>query len=165
MKKFMFLIAALMVMAGASTAFAESHGSTLVPAMRDYCYAELKYIATQVYLSNITSEEVECTVRFYDHDGNDIGDEAKIYTGAYNTSRAKHLSTGSTFSIPANSTRRVAFSDTSAQRHVMGYAIIEWKANNDKIGKALIGAVCYYQRTGTSLYTAGYVQINNGQPF
>lgn len=166
MKKFMFLIAALMVMAGASTAFAESHGSILIPAVQ-YHYktskANLKYTLS---LSNITDEEIECTVRFFDSDGNDNGALVKIYKGSNDAYSTGAYTSGNTFTIPAHGTRLVGISSGPQQCFVIGHAILEWKSNNDRIGKALIGGIRYLQRSGTSYsYGISHGYLNNGQPF
>lgn len=161
----MFLIAALMIMAGASNAYAESHGSILIPMIRYQYKNTNSYILYTVSLSNITDEEVECTIRFFDSDGNENGANIGVCKGSSSNCSGGSCTQGNTFTIPAHGTRVASISKFPQQCRVYGHAILEWKSNNDKIGKALIGGAYYQLRSGTSAYSISTCYLNNGQPF
>ncbi|WP_147822608.1 hypothetical protein [Salidesulfovibrio onnuriiensis] len=166
MKKLMLTLVLTLLMCGSAMAEAVSysHGSTIVPTILTWYKNDTTYNASSIYLSNVTEGAVECTVRFYDHDGNEIGAQANIYTGSQSGGSCVLESTGNTFSIPANASRFVDFYKKS-NRMLFGYAVVEWKSSNLKVAKALVGSVRQYGRSGSGTYTSGFMMINNGQPF
>lgn len=166
MKKVLLIAMAFgVLMCGTALAQGSSHGSAIVPMVITYSYDTYNYTTSQLYLSNITSEEVQCTVRFYDHDGNDIGALADVYKGHQTAGIGVKIATDtSSFSIPANGTRYLDFYE-STTRNQVGYAIVEWESTNVKISKALVGGHRTYGRAGTGTIFNSSTLINNGQPF
>ncbi len=162
MKKFMLLIATLMVMVGATSAFGGSQGSTILPFTQVF-KAKNAQLQSDIYLSNITDTEVECTIHFYGNDGTERSNMALIYNGSEN-STGEIIGKGNIVVLPAHSSRRVKFVSSSGIKNIYGYSIIQWNSKDDKTAKALVGCVRYLERINSS-YVGGYILINNGQPF
>lgn len=163
MKKVM--ISLLLVLCGATIAQAGSHGSSVVPAIRMYYHSAYNYTDNQIYLSNITDQEVTVEVNYYNHAGVDVSSVADIYTGNPNGSSQvlEHQNTN-TFKIPANSTRFIRFHDKKPQFNI-GYGVVKWSTESDKIAKALIGGVRSYGARSADHFHESMTLINNGQPF
>lgn len=164
MKKLLIVMALAMLLctaaAHATPPAGESHGSTIVTTMVSNAANSSKYNICQLLVSNITESEVECTIRFYAHDGTDVADQAEIFTGTHSGSQPA-IGTGPTFSIPANSSRVIQF-HKAFQRTLLGYAVLDWKSSNTKLTKALVGTVRHYSVGGVA---SGFFPINGGQPF
>lgn len=166
MKKLMFAAIVALTFFGAIPAQAASHGSTLVPAIDIYYRTSSDYIATNIILTNITGEEVTCTIKLFDYEGVNITSDsiAGIYTGSHDLPEVSSLGTNSTFTIPAKGSRWVGVLKKSPCR-VAAHAIIEWSSENDAISQALAGGLRIVNNTSNGKHVVGSMLINNGQPF
>ena len=141
-----------------------SHGSTITPGAISYKYDSISYTHSQIYVSNITEDTVQCTIKFIDNDGNDIGARARIFNGNQASGSVISVGTGTnTISIPPNGTRLFMF-DADNYQNLFGYAVIEWASTNPKTVKALAGAHYLYSRNHGGVSHTG-TPINMGQPF
>lgn len=162
----MIALAVLVLLSGAIPAHAESVGSTVVPTMfiRWGGPNLLNYV--NMKLSNIVNKDVTCTVKLFDHDGNDVTNTlmSSVYTGSATNTSLVSIGTNSTFTIPANGSRNVEFYRKSSCAYLV-HGIITWKSEDDTIGKALVGSVEAISAATSSMFGASYIPINNGQPF
>ena len=142
-------------------------GSALVPGVlaRQQSNGEKEY--SYIFLTNITSETVNCRVTVYDHDGNDVTYSSKILTGSssHNGDFNPIASGTGEFTIPPHSSRIFSFWILNSSKTVMfGHAVVEWNSDDPKTRKALIG-LFNRKHLGTSRAYGGDILINNGQPF
>ena len=167
MKKITSLLTLACLLMLCSSAFAQgvSHGSTMIPGIYNYYHSANSYNTSYLFLSNITDEPVQCTFKFYGHDGTDIGSRADIYTGSNTAGVSVEVATQTnTFTIPANGTYQVSLYTTN-QQNIFGYAVVEWSSTNPKIAQALIGSHHIYGRSGAGALFRATDVINNGKPF
>lgn len=166
MKKLIVATMMASLLFSAVAAHADSHGSTFIPPTLVQYKSNNVRNWSNIFLSNITGEEITCTVRIYDHQGVDVTTNyvANVFTGSYTSGDTPSLGASSTFTIPANGTRELQLYTTNVSA-MMGYGIIEWSSTNEKIGKALLGSVHRCTVSGTGTFASAYTDINNGNPF
>ena len=131
-----------------------------------YFSNSVNYTASKLYLSNITDEEIECSIRFYNDEGIDISARADVYKGSSTTGALvlEHSQTD-TFTIPPRGSRVAQYYDATATRYEFGYAIVQWSSTNPAIGKAMLGNHRTLGRGGNGTISYTTDLINNGQPF
>ncbi|SME96170.1 hypothetical protein [Desulfovibrio gilichinskyi] len=157
-KAYLLSLAMLMLACGAVNAEDNfnAQGSALVPGVT-LSFSNGKGNITDLVLTNITSEKVQCRVAFYNDEGADITSYVKIYSGG---TTYKLISSGTgNFELPARATRQVTLKST-VPIWTVGYAIVEWASDDTQTRKALIGAMRQWTNT-----IMGWTLINNGQPF
>ncbi|WP_147821496.1 hypothetical protein [Salidesulfovibrio onnuriiensis] len=158
------LLTVVLVTILCSTAYADSCGMTIVPGL-GYAYSpNNQCMSTRITLSNITSEEVEVTIEFYDQDGNMLTDKGRLYKGSSTKGSVDWLGYTSTFTIPANATRTLNYWDTSKNHYIEGYAIIKWNSLGSS-AKALVGNAHVARFLGNQYAGFHTAPINEGKPF
>lgn len=165
MKKMMFATVVALTLFGALPAQAASHGSTVVPGIDIYYRTSTDYIATNIYLTNITGEEITCTIKLFDYAGVNITKNfiKGIYDGSHTSASPSSLGTDSTFTIPAKGSRWLRILRASPCR-IAAHAIIEWSSEHDAMSQALAGTL-RFSNISNGKYGVGNMFINNGQPF
>ncbi|WP_432738341.1 hypothetical protein [Maridesulfovibrio sp. FT414] len=161
------LMSAVMVVLMCGGVFAESsfvqQGGMIVPGIT-YVKAGTYIVHSSIFLTNVTNEVVRCNVTFYDQDGNDINNLAKVYTGSA-SSAPLLLATGSgEWDIPAHSTRIFQLDSLPSDAWKFGHADIRWSSMDPKPHKALVGALWLTGASSTGNFSSSAF-INNGQPF
>ncbi|ACS80708.1 hypothetical protein [Maridesulfovibrio salexigens] len=164
--KIVLAVAMVLLMSGGAMAQESfnAQGSALVPNMV-YSYNDsnlLKY--TSMYLSNITSSDVQCKVTVYDHNGNDVTYLGTVVTGGNGVETVLSKGSGE-FAIPAHSTRCFTLGRDHIKIAVMGYAVVEWKSSDTTLRRALIGGVRTPAKSSSYHGKGGTAYINGGQPF
>lgn len=155
----------LTVMSGAAVETFTPQGSTIVPTVMGRYTSVTSRVITQIHVTNITNDAVTCKITVFDHDGNDVTQYSKVYSGSNDPDNLVLLSSGTgTIELPANSARLLSFGIPSMPLNVIGHAVIEWSSADGKARKALMGTVYTYSQYGSVGSYSQYV-INNGQPF
>lgn len=159
---FVLLMGSLAYAEGAVQSF--SHGSTIVPGIHVWKHSTNPgKIVNELYLSNITGQEIECTVRLINHEGGESNQFIQVYSGNMAGGSANLIGTSNAFTIPANSSRWVRLSSSKGSS-IFGYANVSWKCAEEKITKAMVGLMRRYLENGSRFSTATCI-LNNGQPF
>ncbi len=161
-----FVVALVMVLMMCVVAMAQSDfipkGVALVPNIRAHHNSQTNWGITDVNVTNITGQTVQCRVTIYDHEGNDISTSTTLKNGG--PSGIVTLGSGdSPFSIPAHGTRCVRLSLGSGR--MFGHAVVEWVSDDSKLYKALIAGTAYFRQDSTNLTSSSSSLVNNGQPF
>ena len=98
----------------------------------------------------------------YGNDGTDVTSFGFVRVGGAGWTR---LSTGTgDFEIPAYSSRIFVVDAPAANKFIAGYAKVEWKSDEAKLRKALIGVVRNYRRYNSCISESVRL-INHGDPF
>ena len=168
MKKAMKIVLAMaMVLLMSGGAMAEGtfvpQGGVTVPGIVYLYTSSSNYMLPRFVLTNITGETIQCKVRVYDHDDNDITHLSQIVKGGQGSWPTLATGTGD-FEIPAHSTRLYWMLSPSGIKRTAGYATIEWSSSDSKLRKALIGSI-WRMRSGVGGFTDTNNPLNNSQPF
>lgn len=160
------MIAMLLAVLMCSSAMAaegcfNAKGSTLVSDVLCRNKSDSQFFKTNLSISNITSSNVTCRVKVYDHNGDDVSTSCSIWVGSPTGSFVSVSSGKNVFEIPAHSSRIYSF--LTDQKSVVGYAVIEWTSDNEDLRKALI-ATKRYEGVSRECFAA-MCNINSGQPF
>jgi len=157
------MVVVLMMCGGAMAQEAyPTQGSALVPNLI-YSYSNSNiWILPYITITNITNDAVECRIKVYDSEANDLTALGTVEKGGINNWTVVSSGTGN-FEIPAHCTRKFNLRGERAINTV-GYAEIEWGSNDPKARKALIGGVMIYSKDGVNLTGSNFL-INHGDPF
>ncbi len=168
MKKITGLIVALLLVAAVGPfAFAAGEGASgriIVPMVSVFYRSDQRCLFSTIALSNITNEELNCTVNYYDDNGDDYSSIINIYKGSNSSSESEIVSESNSFNMPAHSTRSVVFIQKKSV-HIHGYAIVEWESSNKMIEKALVGGLRRYSIFSSGNNADTFSFINGGRPF
>lgn len=117
-------------------------------------------------LTNISGAEIEVTVRLFDHTGAEITGIGNIYVGNHAASAPVTLQTGGgAFPMPVGSTRAIKLEAYPEQKTIIGHAVIEWRCDDAKVTKALVGSSLYSIYYQSNFMGLAKAYLNNGQPF
>ncbi|SMF28353.1 hypothetical protein [Desulfovibrio gilichinskyi] len=156
------MVVVLMMCGGAMAEDFNAQGSTLVPSLYFDFMAANNWTSPYIIISNITAEKVQCRVTMYNHDGSDVTSLGYVMTGGTNWVAVSH-GVGD-FDLPAYSSRIYSLLPSGGTKAIVGYATIEWKSDNVKLRKALVGGVMRY-RAHPGGAAESQVLINHGDPF
>ncbi|NDV25950.1 hypothetical protein [Desulfovibrio sp. JC010] len=155
----MILTIATSGIAMAETAF-DAQGCAIVPSINSGYNSSISREWTFINLSNISNKNVQCLITIYDQNGDTVTSGMTVYAGPTVVSSG----TGQ-FDIPAHATRRIIFNAANIGVHAFyGHAVIEWKSDDSRHRKALIGAIEKLRMHGNGLLKGEFL-INSGQPF
>jgi hypothetical protein len=126
------------------------------------------YIASEVRLSNVTTQDVQVTLRLWDQDGNAVG----AITGLAITAGGGLTSCNTTNNIctlPAGKSGvfELRHSITTADYDVFGHGTLEWSSTGTDSASAALVADGYitYAITGEGGFSRHSMAITRNQPF
>jgi hypothetical protein len=169
MKKLIMLFMLMGLIGLASTAQAKS-GSAIVHMGDTFYTSTTLYYFKHLYITNVTSSNINVTITFYDdtgaavQDGDDSTTTGSIRKDVGTVTNWDDNATNAsvTFTLGGNDTTRINFVPSS---HVYGYAVIEWSQTSDEIlGLLALLEFEYYYSTDKFFYSDN-VPVNNGIPF
>ena len=167
MRKATFLATLVMAVAlMTSNGFADTSGSAIMPGIVSAWASPTSYIFSTAYITNISGSDVTCEVTWYDHDGNDVTQYCKVYSGNLSGNSSVLVASGGTFTLPAGATRFVHFYSKNQIIALYGHAVIKWTSTNPSLRQALIAtARVYANSTSYSTQNAYSIPINDNKPF
>ena len=168
MRKATFLATLVMAVAlMTSNGFADTSGSAIMPGVMSTWASSSTYVFSTAYITNISGSDVTCEVTWYDHDGNDVTQYCKVYSGNSSGKSNVLIASGTgTFTLPAGATRFVHFYCQNQLLALYGHAVIKWTSTNPSLRQALIaiGRV-HGNSTSHSTQNAFALPINDNKPF
>ncbi len=162
--KFVLAMAMVLMMSGGAVAADNFYpqGSALVPNLMYYYINGNNWTFPYITLTNITDSTVNCRVRMYDSEANDITYLSTVSKGG--SSWVPVAQGTGDFNIPPHSTRMFYLQGASSVTFTAGYAEVEWQSDDPKARKALVGGARIHRRDVDGRSFSSFL-INNGQPF
>lgn len=144
----------------------ETRGSAVATAIQPISSSTTYAVKPSIFLTNISGADIECRVKMYDHNGNDVSSIIKILTGNDSGTGSVDVAYGSdVFSMPAGSSRLVSLWTSNMNKRIIGHAVIEWGSEDPNVRKALLAEGRRITTNGTGPAYACSVQVNGGMPF
>lgn len=172
MRRLVTLIIATFI--GTSILYAGS-GSAIIPRFKlmDANTQGPSVWTSNLYLSNVTSSNVDVYIKFYSMTGTLITDSSILYTSYNITDLATGTTESVSFSIGSHNTALLmmaANTNVLASNLLFGYGVVEWDQGNSANPVCLIGDIStYYKRvypsTNTSFGFSDTYRLNDGNPF
>lgn len=169
MKRFMpFLLAVVCTVVIVGGAFAvdpcASGGRLVVPEIIAAYKVNGETSYSHLTLTNVSGTDIQCSVTVYDDNGTEVSGISTVYHGNATSPEPVIVQDGNaTFPMPVGTTRCVKMEAYPEQKNITGYAIIEWRCDDPKVTKALVGSSMYAIRHESLGVAKAY--LNNGQPF
>jgi len=171
LKKLSFMIAIMVLLLltsiiGSANA-AEQSGNAIMPGIVSVWGSSTTAVFTTAYITNISATDVTCIVTWYDHDGNDVTNYCKVYSGNNSSTSNQLIASGTgTFTLPAGSTRFVHFYSQNQLKALYGHAVIKWTSTNSKLRQALIATGRVIGTSSSNDTQNAYsIPINNNKAF
>ncbi len=140
-----------------------ANGSALIPHFTSYSSGSFE---SYFYLSNITNQEVEVSVTFFNNQGTLITDNNAINSGhirAYNVIDYVEPASGktATFKIPPRGTATIR---VMSSLNTEGYGKIRWEQADSERRRAMLAFGKFF-RNAAGLEHSASITINNGRSF
>lgn len=171
MRKNLIIFSVCLTMIFPSLVYAKS-GSAILPAVEAYYISSQQYSRYMMFISNITDEDIDVTLTFYNDDGSiyQDGDDSKT-AGEFQTSKGTVTNwddnpTGAsvTFTLAGRDTTILEFRGDDPNRF-RGHGIIEWSQDSDELQGLVVGANYEFWQNSFQTWVDDYEYINNGLPF